>query len=197
MNSADTQAIVEALKNGAGAILPTDTVYGVALSAAAPGAAQKLNKIKNNPEIKPPQILCTVKQAVSLAVIDDSFKKVSALWPGALTIVAKSSPAGAALHNGYPTVGLRVPADEFILNILEALGSPLFASSANVHGAPVCETEKEVLREFEGKVDIIVLRGDIKTQPSAVVDLSKEDPRVIRSGFLSEEALKKLIISYE
>lgn len=190
----DFKEIADALKDGAVAVLPTDTVYGVAVCAGKNGAEDKLDKAKNNPGGKPPQVLCTFEQAVALAEVDDNFNKVSTLWPGALTIVAKSSKEGKKLLAGSPTIGLRVPADDFIIKIMEHLSSPLFASSANMHAAPVNETEADILKTFSGILDIIVLNGPIKTRPSAVVDLSADEAKIIRSGDLSESALKKLLI---
>ena len=191
-NIGDIKEIAAAMKAGAAAVLPTDTVYGLCVCAAAAGAQaalDKLNKIKNNPSDKPPQILCSIGQAFRLAAPSESFTAAAKLWPGALTIVAKASPSGRALMGGADTIGLRAPDDDFVLSLINLLGAPLFASSANMHGDPVCETEAAVKRVFENKVDIIVPRGDIKTAPSAVIDLSGPKPRVIRAGVMEAELL--------
>ena len=184
---ADPQEIAAALKNGAAAVLPTDTVYGLCVLAAQE-AKDKLDKIKNNPPGKPPQVLCTYDMALTLAENTPAFLKAAALWPGPLTLIAKSSPQGALLTGD--TIGLRVPADDFILQIIKLLGAPLFASSANMHGAQVCESEADVLKYFAQTADIIVLKGDIKTKPSALVDISGTQIKVLREGALS---LKRLL----
>ena len=183
----DINCIAAALKIGAAAVLPTDTVYG--LCAAAP---EKINKIKNNPPGKPPQVLCTIAQAFKLAAPSPQFTAAAKLWPGALTLIAAVSPEGRKLMGGEGTIGLRVPDDEFILSLIQKIKAPLFASSANIHGAPVCETEAAVKEVFETAADIIVLRGDIKTAPSAVIDFSGPQAKIIRPGALSENVLKQL-----
>jgi len=162
---------------------------GIAARSAA--SLDKLNQIKNNPPGKPAQILCTKKQAFELAQSSKSFDNAAALWPGALTLIAKSSAAGAALSGA--TVGLRVPASDFILKLLEMLSAPLFASSANMHDAPPCQTPQQVQEAFEGRVEIIVLGGIIESAASAVVDLTGAAPIVVRPGNLGKKVLESII----
>lgn len=194
----DYLRIINDLKEGAVAVLPTDTVYGVTVCASNAGALDKLNAVKHNPSDKPAQVLCTLEQAANLAAADDKFNAVAnKFWPGALTVVAKSSAAGAQILSGCPTIGLRVPDSVFMLGIMEALQSPLLASSANMHTAPVCATEKEILEVFDGVLDIIVLNGNISTKPSAVIDLSSQGIKVIRSGALDIREIEKLVSEYK
>lgn len=190
--------IIKALKQGACAVLPTDTVYGVTVCADSPSALDKLNKIKNNPPQKPAQVLCTLPQAFELAQADAKFTAVAQkFWPGALTLVGRSSAKGAAFLDGSPTIGLRVPDTVFVLGIMEVLQSPLLASSANMHADPVCSNEEEILKVFDGRVDIIVLNGNINTKPSAVIDLSAGGVKVIRSGDLDSAEIEKLVSKYQ
>ena len=182
MTPADMRDISAALKAGAAAVLPTDTVYGLCTACGARGTLAKLNKIKNNPAGKPPQILCKREQALRLASHTDAFLRAARLWPGPLTVVAAASSDAKALLDGAATVGLRVPDDTFILNVIEFCGGPLFATSANMHGASVCSTQQEVMNIFDGRLDIIVLKGEIKNLPSAVVDACGAEIKVIRHG---------------
>lgn len=195
---AERSHIIKSLKQGACAVLPTDTVYGVTVCADSPAALDKLNKIKNNPADKPAQVLCTLPQAFELARADAAFTAVAQkFWPGALTLVGRSSPKGAAFLNGSPTIGLRVPNSAFALGIMEALQSPLLASSANMHADPVCADEEEILKVFNGRVDIIILNGNINTRPSAVIDLSAGAVKVIRSGDLNSAEIENLVSKYK
>ena len=179
---ADAPDIAAALKAGAVAVLPTDTVYGLCAACGAPAALGKLNKIKNNPAAKAPQILCSLAQALRLAAHTEGFLRAARLWPGALTIIAAAAPEARAILGAAATVGLRVPADDFILNVIELCGGPLFATSANMHGGPLCRTPREVINVFDAKADIIVLRGEIKNRPSAVIDASGAEIKIIRQG---------------
>lgn len=163
--------IAAALKAGALAVLPTDTVYGLIIAKNAPQAEQKLNAAKNNPPGKPAQVLCTLAQARALAQNTPLFAEYSQKWPGALTLIAPAVGGGA--------IGLRVPASEFILDIAAQCG-PLLASSANMHGAPPCQSAREVLDVFGDIADIIALGGDIKTKPSALIDITGPAPQILR-----------------
>ena len=195
---ADRSRIIKSLQQGACAVLPTDTVYGVTVCASCAAALDKLNKIKNNPADKPAQVLCTFPQAFKLAAPDENFTAVAQkFWPGALTLVGRSSPKGAAFLNGSPTIGLRVPDMDFVLGLMESLQSPLLASSANMHTDPVCTNEEEIIKVFDGRVDIIVLNGNINARPSAVIDLSAGGVKVIRSGDLDAAEIEKLVSKYK
>lgn len=207
LTQSDILDIAAALTRGKIAVLPTDTVYGLTVCALRKDALKKLNFAKENPSAKPPQLLATLKQAYVFAqggsVAEDNgaadvlfARAAESFWPGACTIVAKTSARGKALLKALPsslkkTVGLRVPKDKFVLNILELIKSPLFASSANLHGKEVCVNEGEILKTFQTRADIIVLKGRLKGRPSTVIDVSAGAPHILRAGVLAEKEIKK------
>ncbi|MDR0953086.1 MAG: L-threonylcarbamoyladenylate synthase [Elusimicrobiota bacterium] len=191
MEPKDIKALALGLKNGKTAVMATDTVYGIMLAANTRDNLEKLNKIKNNPPNKYAQLLCDLNQAFTLASVDDNFRKAASLWPGGLTIVARSSEEGGKI-SGVNTIGLRVPASSLILDIIGIIGAPLYASSANLHNRAVCETEAAVLALFNGLVDFIVLDGNRASIPSTVIDLAGEELIVRRAGAL-EDKIKKLL----
>ncbi len=200
LTQTDILDIAAALTRGKIAVLPTDTVYGLTVCALRKDALKKLNSAKENPSAKPPQLLANLEQAYVFAqgaAADGLFARAAeSFWPGACTIVAKASARGKALLKALPpllkqTVGLRVPKDKFILNILELIKSPLFASSANLHGKEVCVTEGEILKTFQNRADIIVLNGRLKGRPSTVIDVSAGALHILRAGVLTEREIKK------
>ena len=169
-----------ALLSGAPCILPTDTVYGLMTLATANKARENLNKIKNNPQNKPTQILCTLKQAEILADNKDQLEQAQKYWPGALTAILTASKEGKR-YSSIETVGLRVPDSQFLLEIMKSLISPLLATSANLHGQTPCKNTSELLEVFDGLVPCIVLDdGPNKNTPSKIIDFTKNPPRVIR-----------------
>ncbi len=194
MTEEQKKSVADALKQGATAIIPTDTVYGAVTAAVGPQSLELLNNFKNNPQSKPTQILCTLKQAFNLSVLD---KRLEALavnyWPGGLTVITDASLYGAALQGGLKTAGLRVPNFAFAQFIMDYNDCPLFASSANMHGMPVCDDEETVISEFDGSADIIVLYGDIKKGASAVIDITGGGFKIIRQGKITKEDLQKII----
>ena len=170
-----------ALLSGMPCILPTDTVYGLMVLGRVTKAREILNTIKNNPQNKPPQILCTLKQADILAADKKQLEQAHKHWPGALTAILTASEEGKR-YSGLDTVGLRVPNSQFLLELMESLISPLLASSANFHGAPICKNTAELLAVFDGIVPCIVLDdGNLKKNtPSKIIDYTKNPPQIIR-----------------
>ena len=169
-----------ALLSGAPCILPTDTVYGLVVLGRVTNARDILNKTKQNPENKPAQILCTLKQAAILAKDQNQLEQAKKLWPGALTAIMTASKEGKR-YSGIDTVGLRVPNNQFLLDLMESLISPLFATSANLHGQAPCKNTAEILAVFDGLVQCIVLDDNAKKNaPSKIIDYTKNPPKVIR-----------------
>lgn len=169
-----------ALLSGAPCILPTDTVYGLVVLGRATNARDILNKTKQNPENKPAQILCTLKQAAILAADQNQLEQAKKHWPGALTAILTASKEGKR-YSGIDTVGLRVPNNQFLLDLMESLISPLFATSANLHGKAPCKNTAEILAVFDGLVQCIVLDDNAKKNaPSKIIDYTQNPPKVIR-----------------
>ena len=146
------EILKQTLLNGEVCILPTDTLYGVMVLAKNAESVQKLNETKQNPKDKPAQILCTLSQAKKLSMQDLPTK----IKDGNLTAILKGSSYGVSL-SGISSVGLRVPKDEFLQNLMQDLDAPLFASSANLHGLKVCVNQQEIKDTFIGLVPLIIL----------------------------------------
>ena len=164
LTAKDKKYISVALLNGKTAILPTDTVYGLAVFAK-PDFLSLLNAVKNNPQDKPAQILCSKDFAKTLAAPSPALNAALKIWPGALTAVLKSSAYGKALSR-LDTVGLRVPASSFLHDFFKLCGGALYASSANMHNQPALEKQADIIAAFNGKTDIIITNGDLKNKPS-------------------------------
>ena len=168
------------LLSGMPCILPTDTVYGLMVLGRATNARDILNKTKQNPQDKPTQILCTLKQAAILAADQKQLGQAQELWPGALTAILTASKEGKR-YSGLDTVGLRVPNSTFLIDLMESLISPLLATSANLHGQAPCKNTAELLAVFDGIVPCIVLDDTpSKNIPSKIIDYTKTPPQTLR-----------------
>ncbi len=179
------------LKKGECLVLPTDTTYGLVCLTTAKNALEKLNKAKANPQAKPPQVLCTLKQAFKLADFDERAKKAAQkFWPGALTLILKST-SFAQEFLPSETIGLRVPNNELILKIMQELDAPLFASSANIHGQGYYP-DLEIIKKAFAPQGIAVIEGCCKGQSSSVVDMTKKEIVFLREGEISIEEFKKI-----
>jgi len=191
---------VEALRRGELVALPTDTVYGIAVTLDAPGGIERLFAAKHRPPEKGVVLLLADHhQAGDVAELSAAFHVLAAaFWPGALTLVVRrrddvSLPA--ALTGGAPTVGLRL-ADHDAPRALAAELGPLPVTSANRSGEPDATDAAGVLAMLGDVADLtIVLDGGLARvgAPSSVVDCSIDPPRLLRAGALPADVLSAVL----
>jgi L-threonylcarbamoyladenylate synthase len=185
MNFASVETAAEALRQGGVAIVPTDTVVGLVASAVG---LSRLAGTKDRDPAKPIALLCrSPEEAFAMAseVPKLAHELARRYWPGPLTLVLDDSDGG--------TVGVRVPDDSVVRDLLSALGEPLHATSANLAGEPAPRALKDVHPRLLNAVDVIVDGAAGSGEASAVVDLSGGNVRLLRSrGDLTEDTLNQL-----
>lgn len=178
----------------------TDTFYGLGADPFNPEALRRLKSLKGREEGKP--ILVIISDAAEaerfMATRSEVFNFVSAKhWPGALTIVVgakREVPAELTAWSG--TIGVRLPDDERVREFVRKCGGALTATSANLSGEPPARTAQEVARSFPDDLDLIIDDGEARgEQPSTVLDLSRSEPRLIRAGALSRQAIEETLSS--
>lgn len=97
------------------------------------------------------------------------------------------------MTNGFPTVGIRMPDDPFVLRLIKECGKPLLVTSANRSGEETGVRDEQVLEQLDGRIDAIVL-GEAKGKlASTIVDMSEEEPRIVREGPISADDIKKVL----
>lgn len=186
------EEICAILKQGRCVVLPTDTTYGLVSLTTAKNALENLNTAKGNPKGKPPQVLCTFEQALKYADFDKrALKTAKTFWPGALTLVLKSTPLAKSFLSSQ-TIGLRVPDNDLLLNIMQTLGAGLFASSANIHGQGY-SSEFKLIQEIFALQNIAVIEGASLGQSSSVIDMTQQEPVFLREGKITKEYFKKVV----
>lgn len=192
MKIEDRSSIDEAvriLKKGGVIIFPTDTVWGIGVSVASKEGISKLYKIKKRKRGKPTAVLVSdmgmagklgefSKEAINLA------KKH---WPGGLTIIVKAEkrfvPSSILGEGG--SIGLRVPDNKLVLEILKKFGTGIVAGSANISGGVAPRYFGEIDKKLLDKVDYVVSGESWDSgseKPSTVVDTSKKPFVVLRKG---------------
>ncbi|MDQ3955366.1 MAG: L-threonylcarbamoyladenylate synthase [Actinomycetota bacterium] len=185
-------AIADALGAGHVAVIPTDTVYGLAGLPTNPGAVARIFSLKGRLQDKPLPVLGNgVIQLEAVARFDDlALRLAEAFWPGPLTIVLPRAPGFAAdLGGSQPdTVAVRVPDRELCLSLLGATG-PLAVTSANLSGRPPATTAEQARGLFDS---IPVLDGGAcDGSPSTIVSLVGS-PKILRSGPLEKAVVQAL-----
>jgi L-threonylcarbamoyladenylate synthase len=181
------------LRAGEAVVIPTDTVYGVAVDPTLPGATQALFDLKGRGRSVPIAVLVSDdRQAWSIAGAPPPAAAVdlaAAHWPGPLTVVVPRSPTWPAdLGDETATVGLRCPGHEWVRSLCAEVG-PLATTSANRHGEPTPPTAREVAGLFGAGVGLVIDGGALDGLASTVVDCTVEPPRVIREGALPAATL--------
>lgn len=202
------KALLEAVKifqNGGLVIYPTETCYGAGVLATNSDAVKKLLKYKKRPSGKAISIAVADKKMASEYVeinktAESVYKK---FLPGPVTVVSKSKNTVAeGLESEFNTLGIRIPNYQFMLEVIENIGLPITATSANSSGKKtpykiedisgnLTENQKEL-------IDLIIDAGELpKNPPSTIVDTTRESMQVLREGKLDLSESGKIIQSEE
>ena len=191
---------VECLKSGGIVAIPTDTVYGLGADPFNADAVQRLYTLKGRPDGKPiPLVLSSVDDVYRVAqnLPDYFFHLTDRFWPGGLTIIVEAKDLLPVLTAGGHTVGVRIPNNPLLLNILQAFGGPAAITSANLSGEPPATSPQEIGEELASRIDVIVDGGKTPGPiPSTVYDISVSPPLIRRHGVISEETLAKEYVCY-
>ena len=193
----ETRARAAAIISAGGLVaFRTDTFYGLGADPCNRDALQNLLALKGREDGKP--ILLVISDASEVARFNARggklFERISArFWPGALTLVVSArTELPEELTAGTGTIGLRLPADEEVCELVRACGGALTATSANRAGEPPALTAGEVARAFPDGLGLIVDGGPARSQkPSTVLDVSRGEARLIREGAVSWTELQE------
>ena len=177
---------------------PTDTVYGIGARGFDEGAIEQLFVVKTRDRGKAiPYLLSDVEQLPLVAhTIPDAARLLAAkFWPGGLTLVVPASArVPKVLIAGGAGVAVRVPNNRTTRALIDALGMPLAATSANISGGPDPANAREVLAQLNGRIPLILdggaTRGNV---PSTVVDVTTDPPTVRRVGVIAVEEIEKVV----
>jgi len=188
----------ETLKLGGTVVFPTETVYGLGANALDNNAVEKIFTAKGRPADNPIIVhIWNIEQIASIAVEIPTKLKVLAekFWPGPLTLVVKKSEALTEIVTaGLDTVGIRMPDNPVALALLKHANIPVAAPSANISGSPSPTSANHVLKDLDGRVDIIIDGGDCSVGlESTVLDVSGEIPVLLRPGAVTLEQIEDVI----
>ncbi|HKY42397.1 MAG TPA: L-threonylcarbamoyladenylate synthase [Pyrinomonadaceae bacterium] len=165
----------------------TDTFYGLGVDPFNAAAVAKIRELKGREENKPILLLLSDASIADRFIADRSkvFDETARkFWPGPLTIVGVAvANLPAEITAGTGTVGVRVPADDDVRELVRVCGGALTATSANPSGEEPARSAKEVIDYFSDRVDLVIDGGEVTaTQPSTVLDVTTTPPRVVREG---------------
>jgi len=178
---------------------PTETVYGLGGRLFSKAAIQAIFQAKSRPSDNP--LIAHVAHAedwVQLADrIPENYHLLSkAFFPGPLTLVVKKKSSVPKLATaGLETIAIRCPEHKLARKLIQLVGEPLVAPSANVSGRPSSTTAQHVLNDFEGIIPAVLDGGPCKHGlESTVIDLVSFDrPTLLRSGALKKELIEEVL----
>ena len=176
----------------------TDTFYGLGADPFNKEAVARINRLKGREGVKPVLVVVSALEEAERFISEETrlFKKLTEhYWPGAMTVVCNARPTvPRGITAGSGTVGIRLPFDEEVRELVKACGGALTATSANPAGEPPARTAPEVSGYFPSELDLIVDGGAARTlKPSTVIDVSQVHPRLIREGEITRANLEKFL----
>lgn len=164
----------------------TDTFYGLGADPFDVTAVARIRTLKGRDD-KPILLLISDLNQLERLVVESSqeFSDLAAkFWPGPLTIIGKAvDDLPHEITAGTGTVGVRLPNDETVRQLVRDCGGVLTATSANPAGRNPARSAEEVRAYFPEGLDLIVDGGEVTaTEPSTVLDATTSPPRIVREG---------------
>lgn len=197
------EEITDALKNGAVILYPTDTVYAIGCDLNVKSAVERVRRLKQLSNDKPLTFLCSSLSNISeYAVVSDrAYRIMKRLIPGPYTFLLPATKLVPKLvmNPKRKTTGIRVPNLPVCQELLKSLGNPLISASAHFPDegseVPTVGLEKAKLFDaLDNMVDIVIDTGvDPGFQVSTILDLTTEEPEVVRQGLGWEEVESVLV----
>ncbi len=176
---------IEVLKNGGVIIYPTDTLYAFGCDIFNKDALERIYAIKNEPTTKLYSFVCPDLKDISkyAKVSDYAYKRMKKLLPGPYTFVLPASrEVPKKLWTKRKTVGIRIPDNPVALELANELGHPLLSTSVTNRLGETYHNPEEIRRVFNHSVDLMLAMGTLDGQASTIVDLSGDEPEIIREG---------------
>ena len=185
----------EMLRRGGLVAFPTETVYGLGADATRAEAVARIYAAKERPRFNPLIAhVASVDAARREGVFDESALALAArFWPGPLTLVVPAAPGASVCdlaRAGLDSVALRVPAHPLAHALLERVGRPVAAPSANRSGRISPTTAAHVLAELDGRIDAVLDGGATQVGLESTIVACLGAPRLLRPGGVPREALE-------
>ncbi len=201
----DATRLVACLAGDGVAVIPTDTVYGLACNPESQRAVRRVYELKQRPPVKPSAIMFFALEPAleTLREIGPRTRvTLESLLPGPVTLLLPNpeerfplacDPSG----NGSALLGLRVPALCGPLAPLATVCAPIAQSSANLSGGPDPRRLYDVPIELRQRADLVLDGGELPGAASTVIDLSEYERsarwRIVREGPLGHASLERLL----
>lgn len=199
MNDNEIKHAAQIIKNSGTVVFPTETVYGLGGNAFDEKAIDKIFKIKKRNYNKPISGLVNnieMLKSVTSNISKEEYLIIKKLMPGPITLIMKKNPnIPNILTSNTDTIGIRIPANDIALKLIEYSEVPIATSSANISGKNNNIYFDEIKTELKNKVDSYINGGKPSIGiASTVVKIENGEPIILREGKISKEYIRKILL---
>lgn len=188
-SSRQVQKVVECLANDGIIIFPTDTIYALGCSINSPKAIDKVARLKGVKKEKAnfSFLFYDLSQLseYTLPIDNEVFKLMRRTLPGPFTYILKANNSVPKIfHNKKKTLGIRIPQNNIVSEIIKEMGHPLMSTSLHDEDQILeYATDPELIYEkYKDRVDIVIDGGFGDNQPSTVIDCTGDEILMVREG---------------
>jgi len=183
------------IRSGGVVAFPTESFYGLGVSAWDEKAIQRLFTIKKREGNQPILLLIPSTILLNQYVIripDIAIQIMEKFWPGGLTLIFEANPdLPRLLTSGTGKIGLRLSSHPLATALVRAVGAPITGTSANISGQAACSNAEAVRHSLGRSVDFVLDGGETQGgKGSTVMDITVNPPTILREGMVSREQLE-------
>jgi tRNA threonylcarbamoyl adenosine modification protein (Sua5/YciO/YrdC/YwlC family) len=177
----------EMVRRGGLIAYPTDSCYALGCQLGAARALERLRTIRGIDERHHLTLMCRdLSEIANHAIVDDArFKVLKRVTPGSYTFIlrARREVPRRLMHPRRKTIGVRVPDHAVALALLAELNEPMLSTTLALPGEATPLSDPQDIRvRLERELDLVIDSGPCDTQPSTVIDLTADEPQVLRKG---------------
>lgn len=194
MSASALEQVAAAIRAGGVAVIPTDTVYGLACDPRDASAVERIYDIKRRPAGLELNVLAAALDDVEpLVELSPLARTLAArFWPGGLSLVCPVGVTRLAIPRSGATLMVRVPGHPLVRELLSLTG-PVASTSANRHGDPAADDAAGAGEALGDEVDAVLDGGPGAGMASTIIDLTTTPPRVLREGLIPADELRPFL----
>lgn len=187
----DINYLVQILDDGEIAVIPTDTVYGIVGDVTNENTINKIYSLKQREKNKPLLILVSSLEMLSKYVEDISsleLEIINNFWPGPLTIIFNNKKnLSDTLTAGKKEIAIRMPDDKALLDLINKLGKPIIATSANIAHQKTITSVDLLENSIKDNISYIYDAGYLEDKPSTIIKCENNNVIFIREGIIFKD----------
>lgn len=187
----DINYLVQILDDGEIAVIPTDTVYGIVGDVTNENTINKIYSLKQREKNKPLLILVSSLEMLSKYVEDISsleLEIINKFWPGPLTIIFnKKKNLSDTLTASKNEIAIRMPDDKALLDLINKLGKPIIATSANIAHQKTITSVDLLENSIKDNISYIYDAGYLEDKPSTIIKIENDNVIFIREGIIAKD----------